>query len=550
VTDFRLLGPLEVVGERGRVPLGGQKQRALLALLVLSAGRVVSVDRLVDALWGEHPPRTAQTSLHNLIAQLRKLLGAEAVVRQAPGYVLRVDDGDVDLRRFERLVMQARNADGEPRARLFHEALALWRGTPLADFAFEPFAQDEIGRLEELRLGILEERIDADLAVGRDADLVGDLEGLVSAHPLRERPRAQLMLALYRSGRQAEALEAYAVARRALVEQLGIEPSPELQRLHASILRQEQTLELAPTTGVLDEDHIAELLRALVAGRLVPVLGAGVNAGGRLPVADDLAAHLAAAFESPPEYARDLARVAQYVAVTRGVGPLYDELHSIFDRDFEPGPVHRFFAALPAVLRDRGAQQPLIVTTSYDRALEHALADAGESYDVIAYIALGRDRGRFVHLPSDGAPQPIHVPNAYTGIPLGERPVILKIHGQVDRDPTRELESFVVSEDDHIGYLAQSGIAGVLPVTVAAKLRRSHFLFLGYGLLDWSLRVFLQRLWPDEQVAYRSWAVQPQPSAVERQFWHGRGVELLGADLAEYVDGISLRLRVSEGVRA
>jgi hypothetical protein len=357
------------------------------------------------------------------------------------------------------------------------------------------------------------------------------------------------MLALYRSGRQADALAAYAEGRRMLVDDLGIEPSPELQRLHASILRQEGGLELATTIGLVDEDHIAELLETLLAGRLVPVLGAGVNVAGRLPAAEELAAHLAETFDSPPEHARDLARVAQYVAVTRGVGPLYDELHAVFDRDFEPGPVHRFFARLPAVLRECGAPQQLIVTTSYDRQLERALDDAGEPYDVVAYIATGRDRGRFLHVPSDGTAQTIHVPNTYVGIPLGERTVVLKVHGQVDREPARELESFVVSEDDYIGYLAQGGISGVLPVTLAAKLRRTHFLFLGYGLLDWSLRVFLQRLWPEEHVAYRSWAIQPEPSLVERQFWRSRSVELLGADLAEYVDGLAARLEIA-GVSA
>ena len=548
MTEFRLLGSLEVVNERGPIQLGGQKQRALLALLVLDAGRVVSVDRLLDALWGEQPPKTAHTSLHNLVSQLRRLLGADVVVTQAPGYVLRVGEGDVDLRRFERLAAQAHEAEGEPRARLLREALSLWRGPPLADFSFEPFAQSEIGRLAELRLATLEARIDADLAAGRHASLVGELETLVAANPLRERPRAQLMLALYRSGRQAEALEAYSDARTTLVDDLGIEPSPELQRLHASILRQATDLELRSNAGIVDEDHVAEVLHALLAGRLVPVLGAGVNVAGRLPVADDLAAHLAEAFDSPPEYARDLARVAQFVSVTRGVGPLYDELHAIFDRDFEPGPVHRFLARLPSALRERGAPRQLIVTTSYDRALERALEDEGEEYDVVAYVALGRDRGRFLHHPFEGTPQTIHVPNTYTGVPLGERTVVLKVHGQVDREPARELESFVISEDDYIGYLAQSGIAGVLPVTVAAKLRRSHFVFLGYGLLDWSLRVFLQRLWPDEQVGYRSWAVQPEPSAVERQFWRSRGVELLGADLAQYVEHLAVRLGRTTGV--
>jgi SIR2-like domain len=211
-------------------------------------------------------------------------------------------------------------------------------------------------------------------------------------------------------------------------------------------------------------------------------------------------------------------------------------LHAIFDRERAPGPVHRFLASLPATLRERGAPQQLIVTTAWDRSTERAFADAGEAIDVISYLALGRDRGKFVHHRAEGEAQVIHLPNAYTEVPLGERPVLLKIHGEVGLAPERDWESFVVSEDDYISYLAEAGIAGGLPVTVAARLRRSHFLFLGYGVVDWSLRVFLHRLWPDAQIGYRSWAVE-QPSAVlEQEFWRRRGVEPVVAEIAGYAE--------------
>ena len=203
--DLRVLGPLEAHGDRGSIPLGGQKQRALLGLLVLNAGRVVATDRLLDELWGEQPPRTAATSLQNMVSNLRKALGAERLETRPPGYRLCVEQEETDLGRFERLVADARPLSGEQRSQVLSSALALWRGAPLADFAFETFAQSEIRRLEERRLVTLEERIEADLDCGRHSELVAELEALVEQHPFRERLRAQLMIALYRAGRQAEA---------------------------------------------------------------------------------------------------------------------------------------------------------------------------------------------------------------------------------------------------------------------------------------------------------------------------------------------------------
>src|SRR5262245_17442735 len=243
--EFRVLGPLEVLVEGRALELSRRKRRSLLALLLLNAGEVVSTDRLVEELWAGQPPKAAVGSLQNLVSDLRKALGRDAVKTRAPGYVLDVDPGRIDLHRFERLVAQAaEGGDAERRSALLHEALALWRGDPLADLAYEPFAHVEVARLEELRTAAREELIDAELELGHHKQLVGELETLVAANPLRERLRAQLMLALYRSGRQAEALDAYRSARETLVEELGIEPSPELQRLEQSILRHDADLDL------------------------------------------------------------------------------------------------------------------------------------------------------------------------------------------------------------------------------------------------------------------------------------------------------------------
>jgi DNA-binding SARP family transcriptional activator/DNA-binding beta-propeller fold protein YncE len=230
--DFRILGPLEVADDGSRVALGKGKQRALLALLLLNANEVVSIDRLIDELWGERPPATAQTGLHGYVSHLRKLLGSGRIETRGPGYLLRVEEGELDRERFETLA----------RAGRFTEALAVWHGPALADFAHEPWAQAEIVRLEERRLACVEARLDLDLKAGLAAELVGELEALVAANPLRERFRAQLMLALYRSGRQADALNVYREARRTLVDELGIEPGEELKELQKRILAQDAAL--------------------------------------------------------------------------------------------------------------------------------------------------------------------------------------------------------------------------------------------------------------------------------------------------------------------
>jgi DNA-binding SARP family transcriptional activator len=255
--EFRILGPLEA-GDDGRpIPLGGAKQRALLALLLLNANQVVSSERLIDDLWGEEPPESGTTALQVRVSQLRKALGAagQAIATRAPGYVLQVGSDQLDLHRFERLVADAgadlEGGDAAQASTKLLEALGLWRGEALADLAYESFAQPAIARIEELRLVAQELRIDADLELGRHDELVGELEALVAAHPLREGLCRRLMLALYRSGRQAEALEAYQATRRRLVEELGIEPGRRLHDLEQSILRQDRALDLLPAPLLL-----------------------------------------------------------------------------------------------------------------------------------------------------------------------------------------------------------------------------------------------------------------------------------------------------------
>ena len=246
--EFRVLGSLEVVDRDGRLVLGAPKQRALLAVLVLRRGEPVSSDRLIDEVWGDQPPATAAKLVHGYVSSLRKVLGDGLLLTEGRRYVLRVLPGQLDVDRFEALVARGREAleGGDPltAASVLREALAVWRGPALADFAYEPFAHAEIARLEESRLAALEDRVDADLASGEQARLVGELEGLVREHPLRERLRSQLMLALYRSGRQADALEAYQHARRELLDGLGLEPGRALQELELAILAHDPGLDL------------------------------------------------------------------------------------------------------------------------------------------------------------------------------------------------------------------------------------------------------------------------------------------------------------------
>jgi len=232
--EYRLLGPIEVLDGERRLPLGGPKQRALLAVLLLGANRVVPRSELVEAVWPDAPPPTAATAVQVYVSRLRKTLPEGVLETRPAGYLLHVEPGQLDLERFERLA-----SEGRPR-----EALALWRGAPVEGIELGAWARAEVQRLTELHAAVLEVRVAADLALGRHAEVIGELEALVARHPLRERLRGQLMLALYRAGRQTEALEQYRAARAVLRDELGLEPDAALQQLHGAILRQERGLEL------------------------------------------------------------------------------------------------------------------------------------------------------------------------------------------------------------------------------------------------------------------------------------------------------------------
>jgi DNA-binding SARP family transcriptional activator/DNA-binding beta-propeller fold protein YncE len=271
---YKVLGPLEIEAHGELLSLGGPKQRALLAVLLMRANEVVSRDVLIEDLWGEGGSAGSVHSLEVLVSRLRKILHAhddQVLLTRPTGYVLRVGADELDLNCFERLLQDGRDALGsgapEQAAKTLREALALWRGKPFEDVAYESFAQVEIERLEERRLAGVEERIEADLALGRDSELVAELEALVAQHPQRERLRGQLMLALYRSGRQAEALTAYQAARRELVEELGIEPGHALRQLERAILRQDPDLRVAPSASapILGEQVVG--VKGRLAGR-------------------------------------------------------------------------------------------------------------------------------------------------------------------------------------------------------------------------------------------------------------------------------------------
>jgi len=313
--EFRVLGPLEVSDGGRAVALGGVKQRSLLAILLQRPNAIVSTDHLLAELWGDAPPSSADNSIHVYVSRLRKEVGPDRVITRPPGYGLRVDPSEFDLARFDRL-----RAEGRLR-----EALALWRGPAYDDLAYEPCVQAERARLEELRLVTLEERIDADLAAGRHAVLVGELETMISEHPLRERLRGQLMLALYRSARQAEALAVYRAARRELAGELGLEPGVELRRLERAILLHDPALDPpaeAPATGSLlvvpsSIDRLDDLL-ALATLPATPLLLACLVPAGEVGAATTaLAARArmlpdarAVAFSSP-EPGADVARLAE-----------------------------------------------------------------------------------------------------------------------------------------------------------------------------------------------------------------------------------------------
>jgi DNA-binding SARP family transcriptional activator len=287
--ESRILGPLEVVEDGQQVALGTMKERLVLGVLLLHANEFVSRERLIDDLWGEAPPPTARKAVNVYLSKLRKALGhpgTDPIATASGGYRLHVEPERLDASRMQLLVAEAheRVAKGEREsaAERFREALSLWRGPTLAGLQLESRGRDEVAQLDELRLAVLMDRIDCDLALGRHEEVIGELGVLVREHPLRERLRAQQMLALYRADRQADALKAYAEARRTLVDDLGIEPSEALQRLQQAILRHDPSLETPEGTAAVNGLARPRLSRRRRRSRQIPLRGGSVLVAGSL----------------------------------------------------------------------------------------------------------------------------------------------------------------------------------------------------------------------------------------------------------------------------
>jgi hypothetical protein len=302
-----------------------------------------------------------------------------------------------------------------------------------------------------------------------------------------------------------------------------------------------------------DLANVYELVaERLLSGKVIPVLGAGANLGDRpsdvgyqrgryLPSGRELAEKLAGLVHYPMAEVLDLARVSQYVAVRLGESSLKDELHDVFDADYPPTLLHYFLARLARHTRQAAAAREcmLIVTTNYDDALERAFRDEGEPYDLVTYINdVEVDRGFFRHIPFDGEPSVIRKPNEYADLPLGRRTVIAKIHGAVDR--LTGADSFVITEDDYVDYITRADIAHLFPITLAEKIKKSHFLFLGYSLRDWNFRVMLYRL-RSEGTRRTSWAIEANPNPVDSATWDVRRVEILPVRVESFVAAMEQR---------
>ena len=506
--EFRILGPLEVRHDGRVIPLGAGQQQALLALLLLRANETVSRDRLVHELWGERPPSTAAKALQGHVSALRKLLepdrasgaAGRVIVTRGSGYELRLEKDQLDVDLFERLRDEGRGAlaHGRPgrAATLLRDALALWRGSPLTDFAYEPFAQAEIARLEELRLAALEDRLEADLATGRHREVVGELEALVKEHPLRERLRSHLMLALYRAGRQAEALEAYQAARQALVGGLGIEPGRELRELHQAILRQDAGLdpegraepaaELAAETArgvfVGREPELAELRAALesaFAGSGHLVFLAGEPGIGKSRLADELIRHAGEqgarvltgrCWEAggTPAYwpwvqaLRPYIREAEPEALRRQLGAgaaelaqIVPELHELLPGIPEPasleseGARFRLFEATSEFLRNASRARPILLV------LDDLHAADAPSLLLLRFVARELGSTRILML------------GAYRDVDPTPAPPLTEMLADVTREPVTRRLSLGGLDEQHVAEYVELTASGTSPEAVA-----------------------------------------------------------------------------------
>lgn len=293
--------------------------------------------------------------------------------------------------------------------------------------------------------------------------------------------------------------------------------------------------------------HLQRVFKALLDGELVFFLGAGANLCGRpsgeawmrgkyLPNSNELASYLAKEFHYPTQSQRELVRVSQYAEVMMGAAPLYNKLRYIFDADYPPTRIHYLLAELPQILRKKGCENPfqLIVTTNYDDVLERAFQQYDQEYDLVIYLAETDQRGKFEHYPPNGNSKIIDKPNEYLDLLLEERSVILKIHGAIARNNPGH-DSFVITEDHYIDYLSRTDISSFIPLKLKEYLHNSHFLFCGYSLRDWNLRVILQRIWGEQKLRFASWAVQVDPEELDQKYWMRRDVEILDSSLDEYV---------------
>ncbi len=315
-------------------------------------------------------------------------------------------------------------------------------------------------------------------------------------------------------------------------------------------------------------EHFRQIVEELKRGRVIPFLGAGVNLCGNprppeepeawkakslLPSGAELSRHLAQRFSYADAQSNwDLMRVSQFASVMEGNGPLYEELQQLFSRDYPPTTLHTLLANVPRLLREKGSKAglPLIITTNYDEVLETAFDAAGEPFDLVSYfVERDHQRGKFWHLPDasthfrqgraagaaiESAPWVlIAQPNTYADFPVRQRTIILKIHGAVDRASV-EHSSFVITEDDYIDYLSRMDFANPLPKKLQELMKYARYLFLGYGLRDWNLRVVLQRIWGEQRLTYQSWAIQLAPQDIDRKSWAMRKVDILDMRLEDY----------------